>query len=70
MEAPAQESWVSAARPPPTPASAVLSPCGASVVPFVEMLLHKALLNCLELGPVSLWKNPRFGVFRKFAKGC
>lgn len=49
-EAPPPGSWAAAARPPPTPHQCSESPLGASIVPFVENLLHKALLNCLELG--------------------
>lgn len=46
---PLQESWVSAARHPSALRNA-LSSLGPSVVPFVEKLLHKALLNGLDLG--------------------
>lgn len=46
---PLQESWVSAAKPPSALRNA-LSSLGPSVVPFVEKLLHKALMNCLDLG--------------------
>ena len=51
---PLPRSWAAAARSPPAPRHALTAspplPPGLFTVPFIEKLLHKALLNCLELG--------------------
>lgn len=43
---------------------------GPSVVPFVEKLLCKALLNCLELGMNVPITHSQIGVFGGSATGC
>lgn len=43
---------------------------GPLVVPFVEKVLCKALLNCLDLGKNVPRRHPPVGVFGECAKGC